>query len=149
MTTRSEWDPFTDLAQVQKRMNLLFESAMARTDFEAKEGFDSWTPVCDVYETARGLEIWLELPGMEQDQIELRMDADEMVVSGERQMKRDHPAEQFHRVERSYGKFARRFHLPSTVDRDAVQASFRQGVLHVILPAKRTGQPKSVRVDIR
>ena len=149
MTMRGEWDPFTDLVQVQKRMNQLFESALARTDFEAEQGFDSWTPVCDAYETTQGLEILLELPGMEQEQIELRMDADQLVVSGERQMERDHPAEQFHRVERSYGKFSRRFHLPSTVDRGAVQACFREGVLHVTLPAKQADQPKSVRVDIR
>ncbi len=146
---RNRWDPFSDLAQVQKRMNQLFESALARTDFEAEEGFDSWTPVCDVWETERGLEIFLELPGMEQDQIELRMDADELVVSGERRLERDRPAEQFHRVERSYGKFSRRFRIPSTVDRAGVQASFRQGVLRVTLPAKQADQPESVRVDIR
>lgn len=149
MTTRGEWDPFTDLAQVQKRMNRLFESALARTDFGAEEGFGSWTPVCDVCETARGLEIFLELPGMEQEQIDLRIDADELVVSGERQMERNHPAEQFHRVERSYGKFSRRFRLPATVDRGAVEASFRHGVLHVTLPARRGGQADSMRVNIR
>jgi HSP20 family protein len=133
---------------VQKRMNQLFESALARTEFETQEGLDSWSPVCDAYQTRDALVLCLELPGLEQEQIELRLDGDELVVEGERQMSRHEASEQFHRVERAYGRFARRFRLPSGVDRDAVQASYRDGVLRVTLPRHDGEPPGSVRVSI-
>ncbi len=148
MTKRDERDPQRDLLQVQQRMNNLFETALARTDFDAPEAIDSWTPVCDAFETDAGLVLHLELPGLRQDQIELRIDGDELVVDGKREMERGSSGEQFHRVERSYGKFSRRFALPSTVERSAVQASFHDGVLQVKLPTRAGQRPESMRVDI-
>ena len=141
-------DPLKDLMNVQKRMNQLFESALARTEFETQEGVDSWTPISDAYQSTDALVLCLELPGLQQDQIDLRLDGDELVVEGERLMDRDR-SEHFHRVERSYGKFCRRFHLPSTVDREAVQATYRHGLLRITLPRKDNVGPKTVRVAIR
>ena len=77
------------------------------------------------------------------------MDGDDLVVSGEREIEREQPGEQFHRVERPYGKFLRRFHLPSTVNREAIEASFRDGLLRITLPNQREKQPQSIRVAIR
>ena len=149
MAMRGEWDPMKEMLQVQKRLNDLFETALARTEFETKEGFGSWTPMADVYETPEALHLDLELPGLEQDQIELRLDGDDLIVAGERKMDREQEGEQFHRVERSYGKFSRRFHLPSTVDREAVDAIYRYGLLRVTLRRKQKEQPETVRVSIR
>jgi HSP20 family protein len=148
MATRDEWDPLRELLGVQKRMNDLFERALARTNFETSEGFDSWTPVCDVCETREALILYLELPGLEQQGIDLRLDGDELVVAGERRMDREHSAEQYHRVERSYGRFSRRFHLPSTVDRTAVQASYHGGLLRVVLPIRGVMPNEPIRVSI-
>ena len=148
MRTQGEWDPLRELLTVQKRMNKLFESALARTDFETHEEVDSWTPVCDVYETPEALVLCLELPGLEQDQIELRLDGDDLIVAGERVIDREQPGEQFHRVERSYGKFSRRFHLPSTADRSAIDATYRDGLLRVTLPNQGSKQATSIRVAI-
>ena len=75
------------------------------------EGIGSWLPEADVYETSSALVLNLELPGLRQEAIDVRVDRDELVVEGERHMERDQGAEQFHRVERSYGKFSRRFRL--------------------------------------
>ena len=149
MTNRGQWNPLTELLSVQKRMNELFESAMARTNFETREGFDAWTPVCDVYEAEGALVLDLELPGMVQNEIDLRLDGDELVVEGERKMEREQSGEQYHRVERSYGRFARRFRIPSTVDRDSVRASYRDGLLRVDLPQKGEGPSDSIQLSIR
>ena len=149
MTRRGEWDPMQDLMTVQKRMNQLFENALARTEFETHDGSpDSWTPVGDVYETGEALVVSLELPGVDQEAIDLRIDRDDLVVEGERSMQREAAGEQFHRVERSYGKFSRRFRLPSTVDRDAIQAQFRNGMLTVTLPKRAGDAPASLKVSI-
>jgi HSP20 family protein len=144
-----EWDPLKELVTVQKRMNKLFESALARTDFETQDDVDSWTPSCDVYETPEALVLYLELPGLEQEQIELRLDGDELVVAGERKIDREQPGEHFHRVERSYGKFSRRFHLPSSVDRETVEASYRNGLLRVSLANKGPRPARTIRVAIQ
>jgi len=148
MTNRGQWDPLTELLSVQKRMNELFESAMARTNFDTSEGFDAWTPVCDVYEAEGGLVLDLELPGMVQSEIDLRLDGDELVVEGERKMERDQAGEH-HRVECSYGRFSRRFRLPSTVDRDSVRATYNNGLLRVDLPQKGDGAVESIQLSIR
>jgi len=142
-------DPMRELLRVQKRMNELCERAMARTDFEAAGGIDSWTPVGDVIESEGEVSVCLELPGMRQEQIDLRMEGDELIVEGEREMEREREGEQFHRVERAYGRFSRRFLLPSGVDRDAVRATYRQGLLVVTLPKRHGSGAGAFRVTIR
>jgi HSP20 family protein len=149
MRSAGDWDPLKELLTVQKRMNKLFESALERTDFDAQDEVDSWTPVADVYESLDALVLCLELPGLEQEQIALRVEADELIVSGERLIDRERPEEQFHRVERAYGKFSRRFHLPSTVDRDNVEATYRDGLLRVSLKHRGKKQDGTIHVAIR
>jgi HSP20 family protein len=149
MAVREQWDPLRELMTVQKRMNRLFENAMGVSDFGSREEVDSWRPVCDVFETPEALVVCLELPGLEQEQLDLRLDGDDLVVSGEREMERERGDEQFHRVERSYGKFSRRIQLPATVDRDAVEASFRNGVLRITLPDKGGRASGSIQVEIQ
>jgi HSP20 family protein len=147
MKKSSDWEPLSELQHVQKRMNDLFESALA-SNFETQDGFDSWTPVCDAYATAGSLVLCLELAGLEQENIDLRVDGDELVVEGERMMEREHEGEHFHRVERSFGRFSRRFHLPSTVDREAVQATYSNGVLRIELPNSGSARPEPIKVEI-
>jgi HSP20 family protein len=136
MKRGADWSPLSELLNVQKRMNQLFESALARSDFEDHEGIGRWTPVCDAYEAADELVVCVELPGLERSQIDVRLDGDELIVEGSREMDREREGEQFHRVERSYGKFSRRLRLPSTVDRSAVSATLRDGVLRIVLPTR-------------
>jgi HSP20 family protein len=147
MKKSSDWQPLSELQHVQKRMNDLFESVLTG-NFETQDGFDSWTPVCDVYATPGALVLCLELAGLQQENIDLRVDGDELVVEGERKMEREHEGEHFHRVERSFGRFSRRFRLPSTVDRDAVQASYSNGVLRVELPNRGKAKPEPIQVKI-
>ncbi len=143
---QTEWDPLKELASVQSRMNKLFESALARTKFDDEGGVGAWTPVSDVYETPDHLVFCLELAGLDQSDIDVRVDGDELVVQGERRMDREQSGE-FHRVERSYGKFCRRFPIPSTADRQTVEAVYRHGVLHVSLLKK--GGSAAIRVAVR
>jgi HSP20 family protein len=135
MKKGADWNPLSELMGVQKRMNQLFESALTRSEIEAQDGLGVWTPVSDVYENAEGALVFcLELPGVEQESIDVRIDDDELVIEGRRDMDREQDGEQFHRVERSYGRFSRRFRLPSKVDRSSVDATFKEGVLRITLP---------------
>jgi len=148
MKTSTEWNPLKELLSVQKRMNDLFESAMARTNFDAHEGLGSWIPVCDVFETPQELVVLLELPGLGRGEIDVKLEGDELVVSGERQPEGLSPGEEHHRIERSYGAFSRRCRVPSNVDRSAVQASFRNGLLRVTLPVRDVAQHEARRVSV-
>jgi HSP20 family protein len=146
---QTEWDPLKDLVGIQERMNKLFESALARTNFDAEGGVGAWTPVADVYEDAEKLVFCLELPGLAQSDIDVRLEDDELVVRGERQMDRGTPGEQFHRVERSYGKFIRRFRLRSHIDPASVGAGYHDGVLVITLAKKDDAGKSPIRVVIR
>ena len=148
MARRGEWDPLRELVAVQDRMNKLFESALARTNFDS-EGGTGWTPVADVLETSDALVICLELPGLDQQEIDVRVEGDDLQVSGELSMDREPSGEQFHRVERSYGTFARSFPLPSTVDREGIEASYRDGVLRIELPKRESSRPRPIRVSVQ
>jgi len=148
MASQNAWDPLKDLVQVQSRMNNLFESALARTDFDTAAGLDSWAPVADVHEAEDRLWLCLELPGFEQSEIDLKVDGDHLMVEGERRMDAEGNRGQFHRVERAYGKFSRRFPLPSRFDRDRIEATYRNGVLRISLPARDSLGPDSFRIDI-
>ena len=149
MAQEGRWDPLKELTAVQQRMNRLFESAMGAADFDAVEQPHTWSPVSDVHETAESLVVYMELPGLEQQRIDVRVEGDELVVSGERVAEREQPGEVFHRVERPHGKFLRRFRLPSTVDRDAIQASFQNGALSITLPNRGERTPQPIQVEIQ
>lgn len=146
--TREAWDPLRELAGVQQRMNRLFESAMARTNFDAEGGFGAWSPAADMYETGDSVVVSLELPGLALAEIDLRIDGAELVVEGERKMEREQPGEQFHRVERSYGKFQRRLALPEGIDREGARAAYRDGVLTVTLPKSTEARARRIRLSI-
>ena len=130
-------------------MNKLFESALARTNFDAEGGIGAWTPVADVYETADSLVVYLELPGLAQSDIDVRLEDDELVVRGEWRMDRGAPGEQYHRVERSYGKFIRRFRLRSHIDPASVAATYQNGVLSITLAKREDANRSPIRVAIR
>ena len=146
---QTDSDPLKDLVGIQERMNKLFESALARTNFDAEGGVGAWTPVADVAEDAANIIFFLELPGLVQSDIDVRLEDDELVVRGERQMDRGAPGEQFHRVERSYGKFVRRFRLRSHIDPASVAAAYQDGVLGITLAKKDDAGKSPIRVVIR
>ena len=146
---QTDWDPLKDLVGIQERMNKLFESALARTNFDAEGGVGAWTPVADVYEDTEKLVFCLELPGLDQSDIDVRLEDDELVVRGERHMDRGAPGEQFHRVERSYGKFVRRFRVRPHIDPNSVAAAYHDGVLVITLAKKDDAAKNPIRVVIR
>jgi HSP20 family protein len=146
---RGDPDPLEELAGVQHRMNRLFESALARTDFEAEGGFGAWSPVSDVAETAEALHFWLELPGLDQRDLDVRIDGDELLVAGQLPPDRGESGEQYHRVERSSGRFVRRFPLPPDVDRESIDAQFRGGVLRIRVAKRSQERAGPIRVPVR
>jgi HSP20 family protein len=130
-------DPLQDLLNLQERMNRLFEASLDRGRMEDSFTLSGyWVPLADVYETGETFVVEIELPGMEQDDIEIQVDGDTLAVKGERRGGGTRP-ESFHRMERSYGFFSRTFQLGEEVDPARVTATFRDGLLRLEAPKAR------------
>ena len=128
------WDPLRDLLTLQERMNRLFEHSMLRSRLADPAAAATWTPLADVYETAEGFVVQLEVPGIAEDDIEVHVDGDTVVVRGQRQPASRSRPDSFHRMERTYGAFSRSFQFSEDVDPDRVTARFKDGLLRVDLP---------------
>jgi HSP20 family protein len=142
----TRWDPFRDVVALQNRVNSLFR------DFN--EGGDgslttaSFVPAVDIYEDAQKVVLKLEAPGIEEKDLDVRVENNTLTVKGERKFEKEEKEENFHRIERRYGSFYRAFTLPSTVDTEHVQASYNAGVLKVELKKKAEAQPKQIKVNV-
>lgn len=129
-------DPLQDLLSLQERMNRLFEESL-KTRLDLDAAGQGWQPLCDVYETEGAFVVLLELPGVEQEDVEVQVDGESVVVRGQRRVGAVRP-ERYQRMERTYGSFSRHFRLPGPVDGEAIGAQFKEGLLRLELP-KRTG----------
>ena len=139
-------DPFRDLAALQERMNRVFEESLGRRqDEELTTG--TWAPPVDIYETKERVVLKAELPGFTEKQIQLRFENGILSLEGERKFEKEHGDENYHRVERSYGKFVRSFSLPTTVDHEKILAHFENGILTVELPKREETKPKAIKIQ--
>ena len=149
MTIR-RFDPLRDLLNLQERMNRLFEDSLAAGRLTPHFASGAFTPLADLYETADGFVVQLDLPGVDPAEVGVTVDGDRLVVRGERRPVEKTRPESFHRMERSFGSFTRAFLLPEPVDADRVTAHYRDGLLRIEIPkqgARRGGRLRGERAD--
>lgn len=144
MITR--WDPFRELAQLQDRVNRLFQETGAGHD----EGLTttSFVPPVDIYETEHNIVLKVEVPGIEQKDLDIRIENNTITIRGERKFEKEVKEENFHRVERRYGSFQRSFSLPNTVNTENVTADYENGLLKVTLAKRAEAKPKQIKVNV-
>jgi HSP20 family protein len=152
MTTLTRFTPFrsplADVAVLQNRLNSIF-SDFARPEGETESlAMGSFIPPVDVYEDKDQLTLKLEVPGIPQENLDVRVENQTLTVRGERKFEKDEKEENFHRIERRYGTFTRSFTLPQTVDTNSVKASYQNGVLSIHLAKKEAAKPRQVKVEI-
>ena len=152
MTTLTRFVPFrsplADMAVLQNRLNSIFND-FARPEGEQESlAMGSFIPPVDVYEDSHKLVLKLEVPGIKQEDLEVHLENQTLTIKGERKFEKDEREENFHRIERRYGSFARTFTLPQTVDAGSIKASYDHGVLAVSLEKKEAAKPKQVKVEI-
>ena len=112
------------------------------------EGRDSWTPSVDIMEKEGNLVLRAELPGLNEKQIELKLEGNTLTLRGERKMEDEDNKGTFHRVESFYGTFTRSFRLPDTVDAEKINAEYKNGVLTVTIPQKPEVRPREIPVSV-
>lgn len=106
----------------------------------------SWLPPVDIQETEEGFRLMAELPGLTREDINITLENNVLRLTGERKFEKDVKKESYHRVERSYGSFARSFVLPQQVSSDKVQAAFENGVLTITVPKAEQAKPRKIEI---
>jgi HSP20 family protein len=141
------WDQSRDMAALQEGLSRMLEGVYRRPQEDLNRG--AWVPVVDVYTTDQHeLVLKAELPDMKEEEIEVTVEGNTLTLSGEKKLDTEITEEQFHRIERSYGAFARTFALPPTVDPAKVSAQYKAGVLTVRLPLREEAKPNKIKVAV-
>jgi len=139
------WDPFREVASLQNRMNSLFGNL---AEAEGPLTTASFIPAVDIYEDDKKVVLKIEVPGIEEKDLDVSVENNTLTVKGERKFDKEEKEENFHRIERRYGSFYRSFSLPTTVDTEGVAASYNAGVLKLELKKKPEAQPKQIKVNV-
>src|SRR6266705_2946595 len=149
MTVLTRWDPFREFTTLQERMNRL-----VRDQYRAEGGSEesltttNFAPPVDVYEDEHSITLKIEVPGIDEKDIDVRIENNTLTVHGERKFEKEEKEENFRRVERQYGSFTRSFTLPNTIDAEKVQAHQDKGILKVQLAKKAEAKPKQIKVNV-
>jgi HSP20 family protein len=147
MTVLTRWDSFREFSTLQDRMNRLFRDSHGDSR-EEELTTSTFAPPVDVYEDEHNITLKIEAPGIDEKDIDVRIENNTLTVHGERKFEKEEKEENFRRVERQYGSFTRYFTLPNTVDAEHVQAHYDKGILKVQLAKKAEAKPKQIKVNV-
>jgi HSP20 family protein len=137
------WNPFRELAEMEGRLN-----RWARTADPDPFSFGDWAPAVDVKETETEFLVTADLPAVKKEEVKVTFEDGVLTLEGERRFERDENVDKFHRIERGYGRFVRRFGLPTDVEAERVAAEFKNGVMTIHVPKVVTAKPKPIEVKV-
>lgn len=150
MNALVRWDPFRELDNFSNRLASVFD----RPGDSQPNGEDrlltrgQWVPAVDISEDDKEYLITAELPGIEKSDVHIKVENGLLVISGERRSEHEEKKARQHRIERSYGSFARAFSLPEEVESDKIHAAFKNGELALHLPKNEKAKPKNIDIKI-
>jgi HSP20 family protein len=124
----------------------LFQDSVARLLSEPNGR--PWTPPVDIVENENELVLKADIPDVELKDVDIRMENGTLTLKGERRFEQTDNGRGYHRIERSYGSFARSFALPDSVESEKVKADYKNGVLTITLPKKEIAKPRSIKVEV-
>ena len=137
-----------DFSTLQDRMNRIFRESFSPEGPDEALTTSNFAPPVDVYEDEHNITLKIEVPGIDEKDINVSIENNTLTVHGERRFEKDEKEENFHRVERMYGSFTRSFTLPNTVDPEQVSAHYEKGVLKIRLAKKAEAKPKQIKVNV-
>jgi HSP20 family protein len=151
MTLLTRWEPFREFSTMQDRltrMNRLFRESHGSEEPEEALTTTNFAPPVDIYEDEHNITLKLEVPGIDEKDIDVRIEGTTLTVHGERKIEKEEKEENFRRIERQYGSFTRSFTLPSSVDPGQVSAHYDKGVLKINLAKRAEAKPKQIKVNV-
>jgi len=139
----SRWYPIREVASLEDRVHSLFQDFAGDGQTVTAAAF---APAVDVYENGEKVVLKLDVPGIKEEDLDIRVENQTLSVRGERKFEAEEKEENFHRIERRYGSFFRSFSLPTTVDTENVNGSYNAGVLKLELKKKASAQPRQIKL---
>ncbi|HET6792233.1 MAG TPA: Hsp20/alpha crystallin family protein [Actinomycetota bacterium] len=136
----AKWDLFRDLRSAEDEFDRIAGRAFSR---------DTWVPALDVRESEDRFDVTVDLPGLEPGDVNVTFEDGMLSISGKREFSAEDRGETWHRIERSFGTFARSMRLPQTADTERIEATFDKGVLTVSVPKTEQAKPRTIEVRSR
>ena len=146
MRTLTRWEPYRGVNSLQDQINRVFDEVVGRPATESS--LSAWAPAVDIYETENELVVKADLPEVDPQDIDIRVENNVLTIRGERKFEKKVDEDNYLRVERAYGSFSRSFSLASTVNTEAIKAEYRDGVLTLSIPKREEAKPKQVKVIV-
>ena len=141
--TLVKWEPFRDLMVMQDRMTRLIDETLSRI-WKEDVARGVWSPPVDILERGNEIVLKIDLPEVNQSEIDIRVEENTLTIQGERKFLK---SENYIQIERPFGTFHRIFTIPRVIDETNIKASYKDGVLQIVLPKKEDVHPKQVRVE--
>src|SRR5688572_25274626 len=142
-----KYDPFRELRSLQDDMTRLFTGVMLASFNREEMTHGAWAPSVDIFEDKDRLILEAELPGMNRVDFDISVENNVITLSGERKFEKKTDGDNYHRVERSYGRFTRSFTLPQSVTADGATADFENGVLRAALPKREETKARKIEIS--
>jgi HSP20 family protein len=146
MRAIARWEPFRGAPTLQDQLSRLFNEGLERVGQESS--LSAWAPAVDIYETEQELVIKADLPDIDPKDLDIRVENNILTIRGERKFEKKVSEENYLRVERAYGSFARSFTLANTVNSEAIKADYQNGVLTLSIPKREEAKPKQIKVNV-
>jgi HSP20 family protein len=143
----TRWYPLAELDQIQQRLNRLLLDRTSTTK-TGEPSFADFSPAVDIEETATEFIVKADLPDVKKEELKIQLENGVLAIEGERKQEKEEKGKKFHKIEREYGRFVRRFSLPTEVEAEKVRAEFKNGVLNVVLPKAPAATSKAIEVAI-
>jgi HSP20 family protein len=132
----------------QREFDRLFKEAFTPLFGEGDISTRTWAPPVDIFETENDIVLKAELPGVDPKDVEVKVEDNTLYLKGERKFEKEVKDESYHRIERSYGSFARSFSLPNSINAEKVKAEYKDGLLMLTLPKREEAKPKTIKIDV-
>src|SRR5947209_4782751 len=139
------WQPLREYSNLSERVNRMLGDPFFR--FEPLESAAGWIPPVDIEEEGDRVVVRAEIPGVSRDDIDVSVENGTLTLRGEKKQEREVNAENAYRLERFYGSFSRSFVLPTQINAEQIKATYKDGVLEVVLPKAEEARPKRIKVQ--
>ncbi|MDP9339010.1 MAG: Hsp20/alpha crystallin family protein [Acidobacteriota bacterium] len=146
MSNLNRWEPFRGAATLHEHLNRVFGEGFGRSGEESN--LTTWAPAVDILETEHELVVKADLPDVDPKELDIRVENNILTIRGERKFQKQVNENNYLRVERSYGSFARSFSLANTVNSEAIKADYQNGVLTLNIPKREEAKPKQIKVSV-
>ena len=138
-----------DFVGLSNRLGRLLNDGLLGVDWQPRDGATTaWVPPVDIFEEDHAIRIMAEIPGVRLEDVKLTVENNVLTIHGTKQQVAEERTDRVHRYERTYGAFERSFTLPTTVDPNAIKATYENGVLTVTLPKVEKAKPRQIEVQV-